>query len=196
MLFVVILKLLVRRMRAGADSGQRRAATPVPRGPPPATQSQPPSQSRAPNADPNDPFGQQQVDPNVDPGSNGTTDNFGNAVPDGSGGTLDDDRQARTSRDPRRRPLRLDRRRRPRHPRVRDARRSRARAPRRIRAVIEDAEAGLSRFRPDSELSALNRDRRTAVPASPLLLHLALAVRSPGARSGGVVDATLLAPLE
>ena len=65
-----------------------------------------------------------------------------------------------------------------------------------IRAVIEDAEAGLSRFRADSELSALNRDRRTAVPASPLLRHLALAVRSAGARSGGLVDATLLAPLE
>jgi FAD:protein FMN transferase len=65
-----------------------------------------------------------------------------------------------------------------------------------IRGVIEDAEAGLSRFRADSELSALNRDSRPAVPASPLLRHFALAVRSAGARSGGLVDATLLAPLE
>jgi hypothetical protein len=86
-LFFVILAFLVGRMRAGADPGLARTATPVPGSAPPATQ----SQSQGPSADPNDPFGQQQVDPNVDPGSNGTTDNFGNAVPDGSGGTLDDD---------------------------------------------------------------------------------------------------------
>ena len=42
-----------------------------------------------------------------------------------------------------------------------------------IRGVIEDVEAGLSRFRADSELSALNRDARPAVPASPLLRHFA-----------------------
>jgi FAD:protein FMN transferase len=65
-----------------------------------------------------------------------------------------------------------------------------------IRGVLEDVEASLSRFRPDSELSALNRDPRTAVPASALLRRLALAVRSAGARSGGLVDATLLGPLE
>jgi thiamine biosynthesis lipoprotein len=65
-----------------------------------------------------------------------------------------------------------------------------------IRGVIEDAAAALTRFRPESELSALNRDRRPAVPASPLLRHFALAVRWAGARSGGLVDATLLAPLE
>jgi FAD:protein FMN transferase len=65
-----------------------------------------------------------------------------------------------------------------------------------IRAVIEDVEAALSRFRADSDLTALNRDPRPAVPASPLLRHLALAVRSAGARSGGLVDATLLGPLE
>jgi thiamine biosynthesis lipoprotein len=65
-----------------------------------------------------------------------------------------------------------------------------------IRSLIEDAEAALSRFRPDSELSAVNRDPRTAVPASPLLRHFALAVRVAAARSGGLVDATLLAALE
>ena len=65
-----------------------------------------------------------------------------------------------------------------------------------IRVIIEDVEAGLSRFRPDSELSALNRDPRPAVPASPLLRHFAMAVHAAGARSGGLVDATLLAPLE
>jgi hypothetical protein len=89
-LFVVILAFLVGRVRAGADPGLARTATPVPQSAPPASQSQP--QSQAPSVDPNDPFGrQQQVDPNVDPGSNGTTDNFGNAVPDGSGGTQDSD---------------------------------------------------------------------------------------------------------
>jgi FAD:protein FMN transferase len=65
-----------------------------------------------------------------------------------------------------------------------------------VRGVIDDVEAALSRFRPDSELSALNRDPREAVPASALVLHLALAVRSAGSRSGGLVDATLLGPLE
>jgi FAD:protein FMN transferase len=65
-----------------------------------------------------------------------------------------------------------------------------------ISRTIEDAEAALSRFRPDSELCALNADPRIAVPASPLLRHFALAVRAAGARSGGLVDATLLAPLE
>jgi hypothetical protein len=85
-LFVVILAFLVGRVRAGADPGLARTATPVPQSAPPAAQ----SQSQSPSVDPNDPFGrQQQVDPNVDPGSNGTTDNFGNAVPDGSGGTPD-----------------------------------------------------------------------------------------------------------
>jgi thiamine biosynthesis lipoprotein len=65
-----------------------------------------------------------------------------------------------------------------------------------IRPIVEDVEAALSRFRPESELSALNRDPRPAMPASPLLRHFAVAVRSAGARSGGLVDATLLAPLE
>jgi thiamine biosynthesis lipoprotein len=65
-----------------------------------------------------------------------------------------------------------------------------------IHAAIEDAEARLSRFIPGSELNALNADPRTAVPSSPLLRHFALAVRAAGARSGGLVDATLLAPLE
>jgi FAD:protein FMN transferase len=66
-----------------------------------------------------------------------------------------------------------------------------------IRTILDDVEATLTRFRPDSELSRLNADPRpAAVPASPLLRHFALAVRSAGARSGGLVDATLLAPLE
>jgi hypothetical protein len=89
LLFVVILAFLVGRVRAGADPGLARTVTPVPQGAPPATQ----SQSQTPSVDPNDPLGrqQQQIDPNVDPGANGTTDNFGNAVPDGSGAAPDDD---------------------------------------------------------------------------------------------------------
>jgi thiamine biosynthesis lipoprotein ApbE len=65
-----------------------------------------------------------------------------------------------------------------------------------IRAVLADVEAALTRFRSDSELSRLNADRRTAVPASPLMRDFVLAVRAAGAPSGGLVDATLLAPLE
>jgi hypothetical protein len=81
-LFVVILAFLVGRVRAGGDPGLARTATP-------ATQSAPPAASgsapQSQGVDPNDPFGRQPTDP----GTNGTTDNFGNAVPDQSGGTQD-----------------------------------------------------------------------------------------------------------
>ncbi len=53
-----------------------------------------------------------------------------------------------------------------------------------------------SRFEPASELSRLNRDPRRLVPSSPLMARLAAAVRSAGASSGGLVDGTLLGPLE
>jgi FAD:protein FMN transferase len=53
-----------------------------------------------------------------------------------------------------------------------------------------------SRFLPDSELSALNRDPRAQVQASALMTHLALAVRTAGATSGGLVDATLVEQIE
>ena len=59
-----------------------------------------------------------------------------------------------------------------------------------------DAHARLSRFLADSELTRLNRDRREAVPASPLLRALAAAVRVAGTHSGGLVDATLLGGIE
>jgi FAD:protein FMN transferase len=65
-----------------------------------------------------------------------------------------------------------------------------------IRTILDDVEATLTRFRPDSELCRLNADPRRAVPASPLLRHFALAVRGAGARSGGLVDATLVGSLE
>jgi thiamine biosynthesis lipoprotein len=54
----------------------------------------------------------------------------------------------------------------------------------------------LSRFRPDSELSALNRDSRTSVPASPLLRAAASAGMWAATRSGGLVDPTLVGELE
>lgn len=64
------------------------------------------------------------------------------------------------------------------------------------RSLIEDFDARLSRFRPDSELCALNDDPRSEVPASQLLLD---AVRSglwAAESSGGVVDPTLVDEIE
>jgi FAD:protein FMN transferase len=64
------------------------------------------------------------------------------------------------------------------------------------RLLVEEFDARLSRFRPDSELCALNADQRSEVPASRLLRD---AVRS-GIRaaqaSGGLVDPTLVGELE
>jgi FAD:protein FMN transferase len=54
----------------------------------------------------------------------------------------------------------------------------------------------LSRFDPVSELSLLNADRAEVVHASRLLRRLAHAVVQAGARSGGLVDATLVGALE
>ena len=65
-----------------------------------------------------------------------------------------------------------------------------------IHSRIEAVEAVLSRFRPDSELSAFNRDPRTAVPASALLRRTVAAARWAAERSDGLVDATLLGELE
>lgn len=52
--------------------------------------------------------------------------------------------------------------------------------------------ARLSRFRPDSELSALNADPRPVVPASPLLRDAVRAALWAAAFSGGLVDPSLL----
>ena len=65
-----------------------------------------------------------------------------------------------------------------------------------IHTRIESIEAVLSRFRPDSELNALNDDPRPAVPASPLLRRTVAAACWAAERSGGLVDATLLGELE
>lgn len=64
------------------------------------------------------------------------------------------------------------------------------------RSQLLDAHRRLSRFREESELSRLNRDPRDEVPATLLMRRLAAAVATAGARSGGLVDATLLGNLE
>ena len=69
-------------------------------------------------------------------------------------------------------------------------------AARRAARWLERIHAGLTRFEPGSELSRLNADARSAVPASPLLLALARAVGLAGELSGGLVDATRLSALE
>jgi FAD:protein FMN transferase len=66
----------------------------------------------------------------------------------------------------------------------------------RIHSSIEAVEAVLSRFRPGSELSRLNRDPRPAVPASPLLRRAVAAALWAAEYSDGLVDATLLGELE
>ena len=66
----------------------------------------------------------------------------------------------------------------------------------RSRVDLLDAHDRLARFRDDSELSLLNRDPRTTVPASPLLRQLAAAVKEAAVLSGGLVDATLLGEIE
>jgi thiamine biosynthesis lipoprotein len=60
------------------------------------------------------------------------------------------------------------------------------------RLFVEAFEAALSRFRPDSELTALNRDPRPEVPASPLLRRAVEAGLWTAQRTGGLVDPTLL----
>ena len=65
-----------------------------------------------------------------------------------------------------------------------------------VHARLETVEAALSRFRPGSELNALNADPRPAVPVSPLLRRTVAAANWAAERSGGLVDATLLGELE
>lgn len=65
----------------------------------------------------------------------------------------------------------------------------------RERAYVEDFATRLSRFRDDSELSALNRDPRVAVPASPLLRSAVSAGLWAARRSDGLVDPTLVGAL-
>ena len=60
------------------------------------------------------------------------------------------------------------------------------------RDLIEDLEARLTRFDPDSELCRLNRDPRTAVPASAPLRAAVAAALDGAAATGGLADPTLL----
>jgi thiamine biosynthesis lipoprotein len=63
------------------------------------------------------------------------------------------------------------------------------------RAWLAAFDARLSRFRDDSELCALNRDRRGAVPASTLLRAAVSAGLWAAQRTGGLVDPTVLPAL-
>ncbi|HYM55917.1 MAG TPA: FAD:protein FMN transferase, partial [Solirubrobacteraceae bacterium] len=71
-----------------------------------------------------------------------------------------------------------------------------AEAAERERRYIEDFACRLSRFRTDSELSALNRDPAEEVPASILLRTAVAAGLWAAQRSGGLVDPTLLGEIE
>ena len=60
------------------------------------------------------------------------------------------------------------------------------------RALIEDLEARLTRFDPESELCRLNADPRAVVPASPELRAAVRAALDGAAATGGLADPTLL----
>lgn len=66
----------------------------------------------------------------------------------------------------------------------------------REKAFVADFARRLSRFLPDSELSALNHDPRRRVMASPLLRAAVTAGLWAADRSGGLVDPTLVGALE
>jgi FAD:protein FMN transferase len=66
----------------------------------------------------------------------------------------------------------------------------------RERAFVLDFGRRLSRFEPGSELSRLNHDARTIVPASPLLRAAVRAAVWAAQATGGLVDPTLVQALE
>ncbi len=66
----------------------------------------------------------------------------------------------------------------------------------RSRTSLLDAHQRLSRFDPNSELSRLNADPRSEVPASSLLRRFVAAVLSAGVSSRGLVDATMVEAIE
>ncbi|MBK8294532.1 MAG: FAD:protein FMN transferase [Solirubrobacterales bacterium] len=71
-----------------------------------------------------------------------------------------------------------------------------AEAGRRARDFILDFDRRLSRFRPDSELTAFNQDPRTEVPASSLLRTAIRAGLSAAEHTDGLVDPTLVDQIE
>ena len=72
----------------------------------------------------------------------------------------------------------------------------RRRRPSRRRRFVVEFDAALSRFKPDSELCALNADPRERVPASALLRTAVRAGLAAAERSGGLVDPTLVGEIE
>lgn len=64
------------------------------------------------------------------------------------------------------------------------------------RRFVEDFDAALSRFKPESELCRLNADPRGRVPASELMRRAVEAGVYAAERSGGLVDPTLLGEIE
>ncbi len=71
-----------------------------------------------------------------------------------------------------------------------------AAAARQARQFVAEFDAALSRFKPESELSALNADPRERVPASKLLRTAVKAGLEAARRSGGLVDPTLVGAIE
>jgi thiamine biosynthesis lipoprotein len=66
----------------------------------------------------------------------------------------------------------------------------------RARRFITEFEGALSRFKPGSELCALNEDPRERVPVSELLRGAVKAGLTAAERSGGLVDPTLVGEIE
>ncbi len=66
----------------------------------------------------------------------------------------------------------------------------------RVEEFLRMYDRTLSRFKPESELCALNSDRRTSVPASDLLCSAIRAALEAAELSGGLVDPTVLEDLE
>jgi len=69
-------------------------------------------------------------------------------------------------------------------------------AAERMRQFVTAFDAALSRFKPSSELCALNADERTRVRASELLRMAVKAGLQAAERSGGLVDPTLVGEIE
>lgn len=65
-----------------------------------------------------------------------------------------------------------------------------------VLGFLRDYEARLSRFNPDSELNALNADKREQVPASPMLCQAVEAALWAAEFSDGLIDPTLLGQLK
>ncbi len=66
----------------------------------------------------------------------------------------------------------------------------------RAQQFVTDFDWALSRFKPESELSAFNADPRESVPASELLRTAVKAGLAAAERSGGLVDPTLVREIE